>query len=153
MITSIQSWLPPKKIRHSAIPSAPKLPIVKADLRNEKSVFMTIVAAVICAILSIVATAVCAILTEIGSVTGAVVSTVESVLSAFGQHRLLTFDRDEVTFEAIAGPHWKLTKQRAQGRVLVIGDTTEFVFGKDRQIAGIGETGNGSGQGFLLHNA
>ena len=63
------------------------------------------------------------------------------------------FDGDEVTFEAIARPHWELTKQAASGRCLVIGDTTEFDFGKDREIEGIGPTGNGSGQGFLLHNA
>jgi hypothetical protein len=63
------------------------------------------------------------------------------------------FDGDKVTFEAIARPHWELTKQAASGRCLVIGDTTEFDFGKDREIDGIGPTGNGSGQGFLLHNA
>lgn len=63
------------------------------------------------------------------------------------------FDHEEVTFEAIARPHWERTKQSARGRCLVISDTTEIDFGKDRQIEGIGETGNGSGQGFLLHNA
>jgi len=63
------------------------------------------------------------------------------------------FDREEVTFAAIARPHWQLTRQAARGRCLVIGDTTEIDFGRFRQIAGIGETGNGSGQGFLLHNA
>jgi hypothetical protein len=63
------------------------------------------------------------------------------------------FDSNKVTFEAIARPHWELTKQAASGRCLVIGDTTEFDFGKDREIDGIGPTGNGSGQGFLLHNA
>ena len=63
------------------------------------------------------------------------------------------FDSDGVTFEAIMRPHWELTKQAAQGRCLVIGDTTEFDFGKDREIEGLGPTGNGSGQGFLLHNA
>jgi len=66
-------------------------------------------------------------------------------------YRLL--GRDEVTFEAIARPHWELTRQAARGRCLVIGDTTELDFGKDRQIEGVGPTGNGSGQGFLLHNA
>ena len=65
----------------------------------------------------------------------------------------ILFNRDEVTFEAIARPHWELTKQRATGRNLVIGDTTELDFGKHRQIDGAGPTGNGSGQGFLLHNA
>jgi len=63
------------------------------------------------------------------------------------------FDREEVTFEAIARPHWELTKQRARGRTLVIGDTTELDFGRFRSIRGLGPTGNGTGQGFLLHNA
>lgn len=48
---------------------------------------------------------------------------------------------DEVTFEAIARPHWKLTKRRATGRNLVIGDTTELDCGKHRQIEGAGPTG------------
>lgn len=63
------------------------------------------------------------------------------------------FDREEVTFDAIASPHWELTKQRARGRTLVIADTTELDFGRLRTIEGVGPTGNGSGQGFLLHNA
>ena len=64
------------------------------------------------------------------------------------------FDRDEVTFEAIAGPHWELTKQRRSGRYLVIGDTTEINFGKDRDLADVSPVGkNGTGKGFLLHNA
>ncbi|MCA9168724.1 MAG: IS4 family transposase [Planctomycetales bacterium] len=57
------------------------------------------------------------------------------------------------TLEAIARPHWELTKQRAQGRTLVIGDTTEIDFGRFRKVAGAGPTGNGTGNGFLLHNA
>jgi hypothetical protein len=63
------------------------------------------------------------------------------------------FDCDEVTFEAVARPHWELTKQLAEGRCLVIGDTMELDFGRNREIEGVGPTGNGSGQGFLLHNA
>jgi hypothetical protein len=63
------------------------------------------------------------------------------------------FDREEATFEAIARPHWELTRRSATGRTLVIGDTTEIDFGGLRQIEGVGPTGNGSGQGFLLHNA
>jgi hypothetical protein len=63
------------------------------------------------------------------------------------------FDRDEVTFEAIARPHWELTRQSASGRCLVIGDTTEIDFGRFREIDGVGPTGNGTGNGFLLHNA
>jgi hypothetical protein len=63
------------------------------------------------------------------------------------------FDRDEASFEAIARPHWEQTRRSARGRTLVIGDTTEIDFGRSRQIEGVGPTGNGSGQGFLLHNA
>jgi len=63
------------------------------------------------------------------------------------------FDCDSVTFDAVARPHWELTRQRANGRTLVIGDTTELDFGRFRDIEGVGPTGNGSGNGFLLHNA
>ena len=63
------------------------------------------------------------------------------------------FDCDDVTFEAVARPHWELTRQHATGRTLVIGDTTEIDFGRFRDIEGVGPTGNGSGNGFLLHNA
>jgi hypothetical protein len=44
------------------------------------------------------------------------------------------FDCEEVTFEAIARPHWELTKQRAKGRTLIIGDTTELDFGGHRPM-------------------
>lgn len=63
------------------------------------------------------------------------------------------FDCDDVTFEAIARPHWELSKQRAAGRYLVIGDTTELDFGIHRNLPDLGPTGNGGGWGFLLHNA
>lgn len=63
------------------------------------------------------------------------------------------FGCDDVTFEAVARPHWELTRQRATGRTLVLGDTTEIDFGRFRDIEGVGPTGNGSGNGFLLHNA
>lgn len=63
------------------------------------------------------------------------------------------FDAAGVTFDAIAAPHWEHTRQRAAGRTLVICDTTELDFGSQRQIEGVSRTGNGSGQGFLLHNA
>ena len=65
-------------------------------------------------------------------------------------YRLL--DRDEVTFQAIAGPHWEQTRRAAPGRYLVIGDTTELDFGRRRKIPDLGPTGNGSGRGFLLHS-
>lgn len=63
------------------------------------------------------------------------------------------FDCDDVTFEAIARPHWEATKKRPPGRYLIIGDTTELDFGYYREVEGLGPTGNGGGLGFLLHNA
>jgi hypothetical protein len=63
------------------------------------------------------------------------------------------FDREEVTFEAIARPHWERTRSVAPGRYLVLGDTTEIDFGYRRDIEGLSAIGNGSGRGFLLHNA
>jgi Transposase DNA-binding/Transposase Tn5 dimerisation domain len=65
------------------------------------------------------------------------------------------FDCEQATLPAIAGPHWRLTRELAaqRRRVLVIGDTTELDFGRLRTIEGVGPTGNGTGNGFLLHNA
>lgn len=63
------------------------------------------------------------------------------------------FDCDDVTFQAIAEPHWDLTRKRTAGRYLVIGDTTEVDFGIRRNVRDLGPTGNGTGLGFLLHNA
>lgn len=61
------------------------------------------------------------------------------------------FDADDVTFPAVAGPHWQRTQDTARGKTLVVCDTTELDFGSERE--GLGRTGNGSGRGFLLHNA
>jgi hypothetical protein len=63
------------------------------------------------------------------------------------------FDEDDVTFQAVARPHWERTKGRTTGRYLVIGDTTELDFGVHRDLPDLGPTGNGGGWGFLLHNA
>ena len=63
------------------------------------------------------------------------------------------FDCKDVTFEAIAGPHWQQTRAVPPGRYLVLGDTTEIDFGYRREINGLKPIGNGSGRGFLLHNA
>ena len=64
------------------------------------------------------------------------------------------FDRKEVTFEAVATPHWEQTRmQCVSGRYLVIDDTSELDFGIRREIDGMGSTGNGGGYGFLLHSA
>ena len=63
------------------------------------------------------------------------------------------FDSKEATFTAFAEPHWKLTRSRARGTVLIIGDTMETDFGIHREIDGLGPTGNEFGLGFLLHNS
>lgn len=61
------------------------------------------------------------------------------------------FAAADVTFDAVARPHWEQTRRAASGKTLVICDTTELNFGSDRE--GLGRTGNGAGRGFLLHNA
>jgi Transposase DNA-binding/Transposase Tn5 dimerisation domain len=62
------------------------------------------------------------------------------------------FDRPEVTFAAVAQPHWQRSRACGPGRYLVLDDTTELDFGRSRQITGLGPTGNGGGRGFLLHS-
>src|SRR5208283_5010747 len=62
-------------------------------------------------------------------------------------------DAADVTFSAVATPHWETTRDRAPGRYLVLGDTTEIDFGCQRTIDGLATLGNGSGRGFLLHSA
>jgi hypothetical protein len=67
-------------------------------------------------------------------------------------YRLL--DRPEATFQAIAAPHWQLTRGQAErGRSLIVDDTTELDFGSNRQASGLGPVGRGTGRGFLLHSA
>jgi hypothetical protein len=61
------------------------------------------------------------------------------------------FNRPEVTFTALAAPHWQRTRAAAQGHVLVVNDTTETDY--RGPVAGLGPTGNGRGRGFLLHSA
>jgi hypothetical protein len=63
------------------------------------------------------------------------------------------FDNDDVTFDAVATPHWEQTRNCGPGRWLIINDTTELDFGPTRQVEGLGPVGSGTSQGFLLHNA
>lgn len=63
------------------------------------------------------------------------------------------FACEDVSFEAIVGPHWERTRRRLPGTYLVLDDTTELDFGIRREIQGMGRTGNGGGWGFLLHSA
>ncbi len=61
-------------------------------------------------------------------------------------------DSPRATFQALAEPHWKLTRAGAKGVCLILGDTTEIDFGILRKIKGVGTVGNNWGQGFLLHS-
>lgn len=62
------------------------------------------------------------------------------------------FDCEEVTFQAIATPHWELTKETKGERLLIISDTTEIDYGPHPQVAGLSPVGSGIGQGFHLHS-
>ena len=62
------------------------------------------------------------------------------------------FDCEQVSFSAIASPHWAQTRQQPPGTYLIISDTTELIF-KHPHTTGLGPTGNGSTNGLLLHNA
>jgi hypothetical protein len=62
-------------------------------------------------------------------------------------------DNAQVTFQAIAAPHWERTRQCAPGCYLILEDTTEISWRKGRQVQDTAPVGNGSGHGFLLHSA
>ena len=63
------------------------------------------------------------------------------------------FDNSKATFQALAEPHWRLTRDSLKGRVLLIDDTTTVSFRSGRQIAGMGITTDARQPGFLLHSA
>jgi hypothetical protein len=63
------------------------------------------------------------------------------------------FDQDDVTFTALAEPHWKHTRAAATGTCLLINDTMETDFGIHRKVQGLGPTGDGRGRGFMLHSS
>jgi hypothetical protein len=62
------------------------------------------------------------------------------------------FDGEEVTFQAIATPHWELTKKTKGERLLIIADTTEIDYGPCPKVTGLSPVGSGIGQGFHLHS-
>jgi hypothetical protein len=68
-----------------------------------------------------------------------------------GAYRL--FESSQVTFEALAAPHWALTRRRPAGHYLLIGDTTTLDFGLRRKVEGLSPVGDGHGRGFLLHSS
>lgn len=63
------------------------------------------------------------------------------------------FGCEEVTFQRIAEPHWRNTRDMAQGVVLFMNDTTETDYGRRSSVVGLGETGNGGGYGYYLHSS
>ncbi len=62
-------------------------------------------------------------------------------------------DQKDVTFRAMAEPHWRHTRAQTSGHFLLLGDTTTVAFGMDRQVEGLGPVGDGGGRGFLLHSS
>lgn len=62
------------------------------------------------------------------------------------------FDRPEVTFNAIAMPHWQQTRQTKPGRYLLISDTTDIARFSHQATTGLGMLGDGKGRGVQLHN-
>jgi len=63
------------------------------------------------------------------------------------------FDEEDVTFRALAEPHWRQTQGRTSGHYLLLGDTTTLDFGAHRNVDGLSAVGNGGGRGFLLHSS
>lgn len=62
------------------------------------------------------------------------------------------FDRPEVSFQAIATPHWQSTRQTKPGRYLLISDTTDIDHYSHPATEGLGMLGDGRGRGIQLHN-
>lgn len=63
------------------------------------------------------------------------------------------FNEEDVTFRALAEPHWKQTQGQTSGHYLLLGDTTTLDFGVHRKVEGLTPVGNGGGRGFLLHSS
>jgi hypothetical protein len=63
------------------------------------------------------------------------------------------FAEEDVTFQALAEPHGRVTRSLAAGTCLLISDTTETDFGIHRHVEGLGPTGDGRGRGFMLHSS
>jgi hypothetical protein len=62
------------------------------------------------------------------------------------------FDKEQVTFDAVAEPHWQQSRQTKPGRYLLISDTTDIDYFSHRATKGLGQLGKGDGRGMQLHN-
>jgi len=61
-------------------------------------------------------------------------------------------DRDQVTFEAVATPHWEQTRATKPGRYLLISDTTDIDHFTHNATTGLSQLGKGNGRGVQLHS-
>lgn len=62
------------------------------------------------------------------------------------------FQQKQVTFNAVAEPHWQQVRQTEPGRFLLISDTTDIDFFSHAATTGLGMLGSGDGRGMQLHN-
>ena len=62
------------------------------------------------------------------------------------------FDKQAVTFDAVAEQHWQQTRQTKPGRYLLISDTTDIDHFSHRATTGLGQLGKGDGRGMQLHS-
>jgi hypothetical protein len=60
--------------------------------------------------------------------------------------------REEVTFDAVATPHWQQTRATRPGRYLLISDTTDIDHFSHKATTGLSHLGSGTGQGMQLHS-
>lgn len=60
--------------------------------------------------------------------------------------------RDEVTFNAVATPHWQQTRATPPGRYLLISDTTDIDHFSHKATTGLSQLGKGTGRGMQLHS-
>lgn len=83
--------------------------------------------------------------------SGSTTRQTESWNDCRGVYRLM--DQEDVTFQALAEPHWKRTRAQTSGHFLLLGDTTTLDFGARRKVEGLSAVGDGHGRGFLLHSS
>ena len=60
--------------------------------------------------------------------------------------------REEVTFDAVATPHWQQTRATPPGRYLLISDTTDIDHFSHKATTGLSQLGSGTGRGMQLHS-
>ena len=64
--------------------------------------------------------------------------------------------RKEVTHEAVLDPHRQLTLRQIEehgGDVLILHDSTDIDYTKQKSLTDLGQIGNGFGRGYIAHNS